>query len=209
MEYTLVRTNKKTISVTVKDGQVVVRAPMRLSEEKIAAFLSKHRRWISRRIAEQRAAVKPEFTDGSVVFLFGNNFTVATGRAGIKDGTLFLPQENREEALIFLLKRLTRERMTHLTDEIAKKHGFRFSGITITSARTRWGSCNARGRISYTFRTAFLPDALAVYLAVHELCHTRHLDHSAAFWRDVEKLLPDYSLRRKALKQYLWAMKCL
>ena len=165
MEYTVIRTGRRTLSLSVKGGKVIVHAPQNLSEAKIAEFVKKHGLWISRRIKEQSVAL-PDFSDGTTVEVMGQACVIATGKTGLSAGMLFLPEKDREKALIGLLKRLTRERMGAFTEKIAKRYGFRYEKISITSARTRWGSCSAKGTISYTFRTAFLPDTLAVYLAV-------------------------------------------
>lgn len=209
MEYLVLRSKRKTLSVSVKDGKVIVRAPMTLSAQKIEEFVHKHRLWIARRLKEQAERQALELSDGSRVVLFGIERVIRTGRARLTSETLFLPQENREQALIRILRELTRERMTEFTEKIASRYGFRYEKIRITSARTRWGSCNAEGTIAFTFRTAFLPIGIAVYLAVHELCHTRHMDHSKAFWGLVESIIPDYRERRRTLKRYSWVMQCL
>ena len=209
MEYTLIKSNRRTMSLTVKGGKVVVRAPIGTSQESIEAFITNHRLWISRRLEEQKHAVKVDFSDGNTVELFGKRRIIATGRARIAAETIYLPTEHREEALIRLLRAYTRENMTAITEEIATKYGFKFQKITITSARGRWGSCNSKGNISYTFRAAFLPLELSYYLAAHELCHTRHMDHGRAFWAELTSIIPDCLERRRRLKGYLWAMQCL
>ena len=209
MEYTVVRSKRRTLSVCVRDGAVIVRSPLKYPAEKIAEFVEKHRLWITRRLKEQQNCPRLDLSDGSEIEIFGKKRTIAAGKPARGEETVFLPQEKRETALIALLKKLTRERMSLLTSTVAERYGFRYEKITVTSARTRWGSCNAKGSIAYSFRSAFVPEQIALYLAVHELCHTRHLDHSAAFWKCVERILPDYQLLRKGLKGYSWAMKCL
>lgn len=209
MEYILIKSKRKTLSLTVKEGKVIVCAPSGTTEERIEAFVKSHRLWISRRIEEQKRAVKVDFSDGNTIELFGKRRIIATGRARIESETVYLPAEGREEALIRLLKAYTRENMTAITEELARAHHFEFQKITITSARGRWGSCNAKGNISYTFRAAFLPLELAYYLAAHELCHTRYMNHGKAFWVELSRIIPDCMQRRKELKAYLWAMKCL
>ena len=209
MEYTVLRSQRKTMSVSVKDGKVIVRAPMHTSAQNIEEFVNRHRVWIMRRVKEQEERHIPDFADGSFVEILGRERRIETGKTKLTADTLYLPLENREEVLIRLLKALSREYMTAITEELAAKYGFRYERIRITSAKTRWGSCNVRGTIAYSFRTAFLPEELMRYLAAHELCHTRHMDHSKAFWDLVEKIIPNCKAERRKLKSYLWAMKCL
>ncbi len=208
MEYRVIRSKRRTLSLSVeRGGKLVVRAPLRISEKEIEAFVARHALWAQRKI--ERRSVLPTFCDGDTLSLLGRSYRIASGPTAIENETLFLPASDREAALIALLKKLARVRMQRLVDELCKAHRFTYAKLAITSARTRWGSCGSNGHISFTFRSSFLPDDLAMYLAVHELCHTRHMDHSAAFWREVEKILPDYAARRRALKSYQWAMDCL
>lgn len=208
MEYRVVRSKRRSYSLSVdRGGGLVVRAPLSARGEEIAAFVERHRAWAERRLACR--AARPRFADGEEIVLCGKKYIIAEGRTGISGETLHLPAENREAALIPLLREMTRARMRPILDGLCRAYGFSYTKLAVTSARGRWGSCGSNGHISFSFRSAFLPDDLAFYLAVHELCHTRHMDHSAAFWREVGKVIPDYSARRKALKRYLWAMDCL
>ncbi|MBP3204982.1 MAG: M48 family metallopeptidase, partial [Lachnospiraceae bacterium] len=68
--------------------------------------------------------------------------------------------------------------------------------------KTRWGSCSSDGNLNFNCRLLFVPKELVDYVVVHELAHRRHMDHSPAFWQEVETYMPDYRERRKQLKQY-------
>ena len=209
MQYHVIRGKRKTLSLGInREGEIVVRAPNSVRDDEIADFVYRHRAWIAKQLTLRNR--HPHFYDGDAVSLLGKQYVIAPGtRIRMAGDTLYLPQENREAALAALLKRLTRDRMKRLLDEIANREGFVYTKLTVTSSRGRWGSCGASRRISFSFRTAFLPDPLARYLAVHELCHTRHMNHGDKFWAEVERILPDYRALRDALKGYLWVMDCL
>lgn len=72
--------------------------------------------------------------------------------------------------------------------------------VSIRAQRTRWGSCSSQGTICLNWRLLLLPSDLCDYVLVHELCHLRHLDHSAKFWELVESVFPDYEEREQRLE---------
>lgn len=201
-DYILMRSARRSLVLTVDaEGRVVVRAPQKTPVADIERFILSHTAWIARRRAEL-ARVRPDLTDGGTLCVFGIPRTIVRGnRARLAGDTLLLPSSAREEALIALLKRLSRERMGALLQEYAARYGFSYSSLRITSARGRWGSCSEKGNISFSFRTAFLSEEEARYLAVHELCHTRRMDHSLAFWKEVGAILPDFLRIRKGLRK--------
>jgi predicted metal-dependent hydrolase len=75
------------------------------------------------------------------------------------------------------------------------------AAVKITAARTRWGSCSAKGNLNFSCRLMGQPPEAIDYVVVHELCHLRHMNHSADFWRLVASVLPDYKERAALLKQ--------
>ncbi len=202
----IIRSNRKTISISVRDGELVVHAPLGMKQEAIDQFISRHRRWIEAHCVPPK---RLDLSNGAEVVLFGKPYRILEGYPLLGDDFLRLPAERREQSAISLCTLLAREYMSKLTAEIAAKYGLHYTGVRIGSARTRWGTCTSDGRIAYTFRCVFLSAEEAYYLAVHELCHTKHMDHSPAFWREVGKILPNYLAIRKKLKHNTWAMKWL
>jgi len=79
---------------------------------------------------------------------------------------------------------------------------FRFNKINIKNQKTRWGSCSKKRNLNFNYKIALLPQRIANYIIVHELCHLAEFNHSRKFWNLVEKLVPNYSAIRKELKGY-------
>lgn len=97
----------------------------------------------------------------------------------------------RIEARNYLPKRLA---------YLAEKHGFRYSNIRFSHASGRWGSCNNKGTISLNIALMKLPFALIDYVLIHELSHTKQMNHSPVFWKLVAMADPNYKINRRALK---------
>ena len=78
-------------------------------------------------------------------------------------------------------------------------YNFSYNRVSIKNQKTRWGSCSSKGNLNFHYRIALLPEPLADYLIVHELCHLGQMNHSQAFWDLVGQTIPDYRERQAAL----------
>jgi predicted metal-dependent hydrolase len=81
-----------------------------------------------------------------------------------------------------------------------KLYGFKYGQIFIKNQKTVWGSCSRKGNLNFNYKIIKLPNQMADYLIVHELCHLQEFNHSPAFWHLVSKTIPDYVRIRKELK---------
>ncbi|MCX6257729.1 MAG: SprT family zinc-dependent metalloprotease [Bacteroidia bacterium] len=86
--------------------------------------------------------------------------------------------------------------------ELAALHGFRFQGISIKNAKTRWGSCSTQNNLNFSLHLMRLPEQLRDYIILHELCHTVHKNHSAKFWHLLDNVSGDARGLDKAMKDY-------
>ncbi len=89
------------------------------------------------------------------------------------------------------------ERVAHFAPMV----GVTWGRITIRSQRTRWGSCSGKGNLNFNCLLMLAPDDVIDYVVVHELCHRKEMNHSPAFWGEVERILPDYRERKHWLKE--------
>lgn len=166
--YELLRSKRKTLALEVtRDGRLLVRAPMRLSREKIDTFVTAHEEWIARHLA--RIAAQPP-----------------------------LPAETPEE--IEALKARARAILPGKVTEWSEKMGVHPTGIRITTAQKRYGSCNSRGSLCFSCYLMRCPEAAVDLVVVHELCHLREMNHGQAFYALLEMYLPDWKERKKLLQ---------
>lgn len=202
MKYRVIKSRRRTLCLSVeKSGEILVRAPVATSDKTIEAFVQKHERWITSRLAKRKSERQLSLNDGEKLTLFGEIYEIEEGKPKLVNGVVYLPESGREAALLGLIKRYSQEKMTSLVKEISSRYGFKYSRVRTSSARTRWGSCSKKGVLSFTCFLAFVSEELAFYVAVHELCHTRYFNHSKNFWREVERVLPNWRTRRKELRK--------
>jgi predicted metal-dependent hydrolase len=168
MNYELIYSNRKTLSVSVKGGIITVRAPIGTKREIIEAFIKKHSCWIQTHLIKEKERISKT--------------------------------ENLTDEQIGILKKEARTYFTQKSEYYAKIMGLKFGRITITSARTRHGSCSSKGNISYSYRLMLYPEPAREYVIVHELSHLLEMNHSKRFYKIVERFMPDYKERRRMLK---------
>ena len=84
----------------------------------------------------------------------------------------------------------------------AEQMGETFGNITIKNQKKRWGSCSSARNLNFNRRLIMAPQEVMDYVIVHELCHLRQMNHSNAFWQEVEMVLPDYKMHKKWLETY-------
>ena len=111
------------------------------------------------------------------------------------------PELVQKLVLKWLLERFN-EHLRKRLDYWTSVTGLHPREVKASNAKARWGSCDAEHAIKLNWRLSMLPTDLQEYVIVHELCHIAHLDHSPAFWREVEKVLPDQAARKKRLKEF-------
>jgi len=99
------------------------------------------------------------------------------------------------------LKKRARVHLGNLIRDISVRYDLPFRKLSIRGQKTVWGSCTAKKDIQLNYKILFLPESLAHYVLIHELCHTVHLNHSLSFWKMVGKYIPDYRTQIKALRE--------
>lgn len=206
----MVRESRRARRLAVRvhrTGRVEVVVPPRTSRAAVSAFLAQHRHWIETR---REAALRhkppelpfppPEIPLPAVYETWRVHLAGGTGRVRLREGADELlviagdasqPQPVKESLRRWLMGRAQVVLADHLAD-CAREFGFSYRRLSIRRQRTRWGSCSAQGTISLNCCILFQPPEVLRYLLVHELAHTRHMNHSRAFWECVGRCCPDH-----------------
>ena len=111
-----------------------------------------------------------------------------------------LPKISQED-LVILKKRAAKILISRL-EFFNRQYQFKYKSISVRDQKTRWGSCSRQGALNFNYRLALLPESLLDYVAVHELCHLKEMNHSLRFWNLVAKTIPDYKEKRKELEKF-------
>lgn len=187
--YTLIRSSRRTLSLSIiKDGSLIVRAPLRYSEEKIKIFLHEKSSWIQKHQKRAEERIVQIKNDIWYYYLFWERYL----RNAINDNDLKKIYKNAlQEYIDVHLSRLL----------VGKVFSKPVANIRINSARTHWGSCNSKGNISFSYRVAMYSRATIDAVIIHEFAHLIHANHSKKFWDLVYNWMPDYEIRVSHLKK--------
>jgi predicted metal-dependent hydrolase len=183
-------------------GRVEIVVPVGVSAKAVRDFVQRFTPWIDRKVAAMQCGVEAQAVmPPSVEFGFSDEkFTVdwvSDQKRGVAQvgGRLVIqaPDDGAARDLLRAwLKRAAGERLAPRLMKLAQDLNYSVARVAIRCQRTRWGSCSTRGTVSLNCSLVFLPPDVVRYLFIHELAHTKHMNHSASFWRLVEKLEPDY-----------------
>ncbi|MDD7770438.1 M48 family metallopeptidase [Suipraeoptans intestinalis] len=175
MEVTIIRSNRKTVGIQVNgDLTVTVRAPMQAAQRDLERILQEKKGWIQKQIERLQLEKTRD---------------AATEAKRLSTAEI---RELADRALAHIPGR---------TACFAKILGVDYGRITIRNQKTRWGSCSSKGNLNFNCLLMLAPPRIIDYVVVHELCHRKEMNHSKAFWKQVEEVLPNYRDSVRWLKE--------
>jgi len=212
MNYTLTRSGRKTAAIYVRNGEVEVRAPLRMPKQEIDRFVLEKEQWILKSLAKQQsqAEKKESFVVdyGSSIMFRGKPYPITNRNgthAGFDDNEFYMPPglspEQIKATCIHLYKILAKSHITQRVKFFTPQMCVTPTAVKINSAMRRWGSCSSRKSLNFSWRLIMADDAIIDYVVVHELAHIKEMNHSARFWAVVEGILPNYRERKYKLKE--------
>lgn len=169
---TIIKSRRKSFSMQVKGGNVIVRVPLWAKESEVGSFVDAHRDWLEEQLEKEERRQK-----------------------ALADIPKLTEAELRE------LTERARELIPQRVAYYAERIGVSYGKISIRHQKTRWGSCNARGDLSFNCLLMLTPPEVLDSVVVHELCHRREMNHSPRFYREVYRTYPDYDRWHGWLKE--------
>ena len=168
----IIQSNRKTISIELKPDRILVKAPQRMHTQEIYDFLNQKRNWIEKHLKTMQERNKA--------------------------------LENVEPYTIEELNALADKALEVIPQKVkyyAELIGVDYGRITIRNQKTRWGSCSSKGNLNFNCLLMLFTDDVIDSVVVHELCHRKHMNHSAAFYAEIEKVFPEYQRCHNWLKE--------
>lgn len=170
----IIRSKRKTISLRIKpDGSIELRTPLYMTDSQIQKFINEKTNWIEKHLK----SVKERQEQMKQIKPLSNDDI----------------QKLADKALDYIPNRV---------EYYSKILNVTYGKITIRNQKSRWGSCSSKGNLNFNCLLMLTPTEVLDYVIVHELCHRKEMNHSARFWAEVEKIIPDYKNHKKWLKEH-------
>ena len=172
MKYEIIRSGRKTVAIQIKNGKIIVRAPLRATLSEIDKVVIDNSAWIEK---QMKKAQERDARHQGLVPLSAKELQALANRA--------------------------LEVIPPRVKYYAEKIGVTYGRITIRNQRSRWGSCSSKGNLSFNCLLMLAPVEVLDSVIVHELCHRKQMNHSRAFYAEVLRVMPDYHTRHAWLKK--------
>ena len=173
MKYKVIRSRRKTLSLEVKGGEILVRAPLFARKADIESFAAKNEAWLLRQLARQeerknRMEAIPKLTETEL-------------------------QKLKERA-----KTVFPQRVAHYAPTVGVTPG----RITVCAQKTKWGSCSSKNNLNFNCLLLLAPAEVLDSVVVHELCHLKYMNHSQRFYEEVLRIYPNYNRCNQWLREH-------
>ena len=216
----IIRTNRRSLSLSIsKAGELVVRAPKKLSMEYILNFIKEKEKWIDKKKKEVTENI---LNNKNIInyqsFLFCGKSYKKVEQDGLKkielsNNTIIFPKcddkltllRHAQNWYISLSKDILKNRVEYFADLMQ----LNYNKVIIMDNKRRWGACTSVSTLKFNYRICMLPHKLIDYIIIHELAHLIEFNHSPQFYKVVESVMPEYKKQRTLLKSYDFVLQLL
>lgn len=206
----IIRSKRKTLSLTINENaELIIRAPKRLSIEKIQDFINEKENWINRKKILIENQIKDVTSNHNKLLYLGNLFPINVEQNASKElfftGEEFIANSIEPDSLSLSIKKWYKNKFKEIAlprvAYFANKHNLMVNQVRIKNQKTMWGSCSSKNNINLNYLLLMAPMGVIDYVIVHELVHTIHRNHSTDFWDSVESIMPEFQEHKRWLKK--------
>ena len=206
----IIRSKRKTLSLTINENaELIIRAPKRLSIEKIQDFINEKENWINRKKRLIENQIKDVTSNHNKLLYLGNLFPINIEQNASKElfftGEEFIANSIEPDSLSLSIKKWYKNKFKEIAlprvAYFANKHNLMVNQVRIKNQKTMWGSCSSKNNINLNYLLLMAPMGVIDYVIVHELVHTIHRNHSTDFWDSVELIMPEFQEHKRWLKK--------
>jgi len=201
-------TRRKTICLKVTSEGVILLAPPTISLNRLQELVSQKGAWILEKQALVKRPLPRQWKSGESISLLDEKYILQRvpqqNTIQISASYLIVPDLDQEQLKAKLIRWYCERAIIHLPERVclySQILGLPFPKVLIRDQRKRWGSCNSKGELRFNWRIMMAPSSLVDYVVAHEVCHLIHMNHSPAFWQQLQKLVPDGRERHRRLAQ--------
>lgn len=198
-EIVVIRKNNKRMYLRVKEGKIVVTAPLWTSDKQIKKFVENNQAWIQTKLQKSESHLK----SGDTIFILGQLFEIifTPDRIDVKGHQIWIPKDQKIFQS-FLIK-LTKDYLFSRFQEISRWMQISDIQLKLGFYKTKWGSYHPKTHcIRLNMNLIFTDQECIDAILIHELCHTRIRNHQKEFYREVEKWMPSYREVHRRLNSY-------
>lgn len=192
--------------------------PLRFNQKYLPEIVEQNKAWIEKRLAEIQQASKQSESDilpldlallginehWKIIYIETDNKKLRLYSRPNFELVLLGKCQDKKQCKVLIktwLKNHAKKTLTPFLKNLSLKTELDFQSVSIRSQQTRWGSCNADKEINLNYKLIFLPEHLMMHILLHELAHTKYLDHSAKFWRLVASFDPNWKAHSREVRR--------
>lgn len=215
IEITVKKSDRKTVSIFVeRDGTVSALMPNSLENKTIKEILASKTYQIHKNLAEWKQLnerrVLREYVSGQSFLYSGRNYRLKLlderlGELVFKQNTFFMDKNEAQNGAAYFIdfyKQKLGKRLKDLIPLYESRLGVKVTGHKVMELQNRWASCTKKGSVNFHWKCAMAPIDVLHYIVAHELAHIIHMNHTQAFWNEVDKVIPNYTEQQHWLKYY-------
>jgi len=214
----IIRTNRRSVSLMIsKSGEIIVRAPKKVSMDKIFEFVNEKEKWITKHlnIIKKNNELNFDIKNYDSVLILGKKYEVrqiaGIKRIEVSKNEIIYPISWEKSIFIHRLEKFLREQAKTILEQrieyFAELMQIDYNSFSVKNYKARWGCCSKKGDIIINYKAIMLPHYIIDYILIHELSHLFEFNHSSKFYQIVASVMSSWKKARKDLKNYSYLLE--